>query len=53
METQKNVNLLNGNSKKTQNLQQTNGILLIVNQMVIIHTIINKIFNKMNRIKSL
>ena len=40
METQKIVNLLNGSNKEIQNLQQRNGILLIVNQMVIIHVII-------------
>ena len=40
METQKIVNLLNGSDNEIQNLQQRNGILLIVSQMVIIHVII-------------
>ena len=37
IETQKIVNLLNNIDRKIQNLQQKNGILLIVNQKVIIH----------------
>ena len=36
METQKIVNLLNDIDNKNQNLQQKNGMLLIVNQKVII-----------------
>ena len=38
METQKIVNLLNDTDMKTQNLQQKNDMLLIVNQKVIIKT---------------
>ena len=36
METQKIINLLNGSDNENSNLQQKNGILLIVNQKVII-----------------
>ena len=42
METQKIVNLLNDIDNK--NLQQKNGMLLIVNQKVIIHTKIQSNF---------
>ena len=38
MEIQKIVNLLNDTDMKTQNLQQKNDMLLIVNQKVIIKT---------------
>ena len=38
METQKIVNLLHGSDNENSKLQQKNGILLIVNQKVIIHT---------------
>ena len=38
METQKIVNLLNGSDNENSKLQQKSYILLIVNQMVIIHT---------------
>ena len=31
METQKTVNLLNGSNNKTQNLQQKNDVLLMMN----------------------
>ena len=44
METQKIVNLLNNVDNKIQNLQQKNGMLLIVNQKVIIHTKIQSNF---------
>ena len=38
METQKTVNFLNGyDNENTQHLQQKNGVLLMMNQMVIIH----------------
>ena len=40
METQIIVNLINGSDNETQNLQQKNGMLLTVNQKVIIHTTI-------------
>ena len=41
MEIQNILNLLNGSdNKKIQNFQPKNGILLIMNQKVIIHTII-------------
>ena len=40
METQKIVNLLNDSDKKNSKFATKNGILLIVNQMVIIHNII-------------
>ena len=42
METQKIVNLLNDIELtiKTQNLQEENGMLLIMNQKVIIHAMI-------------
>ena len=40
METQKFVNLLNGSDNENSKFATKNGILLIVNQMVIIHTII-------------
>ena len=40
METQKIVNLLNGSDNENSKFATKNGILLIVNQMVIIHTII-------------
>ena len=36
METQNIVNLLNGSDNETQNLQQKNGMLLAVNQKIII-----------------
>ena len=38
METQKIVNLLNGSDNENSNLQQKNGVLLTVSQMVIIQT---------------
>ena len=37
METQIIVNLLNGSDNENSNLQQKNGMLLTVNQKVIIH----------------
>ena len=37
METQIIVNLINGSDNETQNLQQKNGMLLTVNQKVIMH----------------
>ena len=40
METQKIVNLLNGSDNENSKFATKNGILLIVNHMVIIHTII-------------
>ena len=40
METQKIVNLLNGSENENSKLATKNGILLIVNQMLIIHAII-------------
>ena len=40
METQKIVNLLNDSDNENSKFATKNGILLIVNQMVIIHTII-------------
>ena len=40
MKTQKMVNLLNGSDNEHLTFSTKNGILLIVNQMVIIHTII-------------
>ena len=40
METEKIVNLLNGSDNENSKFATKNGILLIVNQMVIIHTII-------------
>ena len=40
METQNIVNLLNGSDNENSKFATKNGILLIVNQMVIIHTII-------------
>ena len=40
MEAQKIVNLLNGSDNENSKFATKNGILLIVNQMVIIHTII-------------
>ena len=40
MKTQKIVNLLNGSDNENSKFATKNGILLIVNQMVIIHTII-------------
>ena len=40
METQKIVNLLNGSDNENSKFATKNGILLIVNQMVIIHTTI-------------
>ena len=48
METQKIVNLLNSIDKKIQNLQQKSGILLIVNQKVIIHTKIRLNFSQIH-----
>ena len=44
METQKTVNLLMIQTMKIQNLQQKNGMLLVVNQKVIIHTKIQSNF---------
>ena len=38
METQKIVNLLNGSDNENSKFATKNGILLIVNQKVIIHT---------------
>ena len=38
METQNIVNLLNGSDNENSNLQQKNGVLLTVSQMVIIQT---------------
>ena len=40
METQKIVNLLNDSDNENSKFRTKNGILLIVNQMAIIHTII-------------
>ena len=40
METQKIVNLLNGSDNENTKFAKKNGVLLIVNQMVIIHTTI-------------
>ena len=40
METQKTLNLLNGSDNENSKFATKNGILLIVNQMLIIHTII-------------
>ena len=40
METQKIVNLLNGSDNENSNFATKSGILLIMNQKVIIHTII-------------
>ena len=40
METQKIVNLLNGSDNENSKFATKNGILLIVNQMVIVHTLI-------------
>ena len=40
METQKIINLLNGSDNENSKFATKNGILLIVSQMVIIHTII-------------
>ena len=40
METQKIVNLLNGSHNENSKFAAKNGMLLIMNQMVIIHTII-------------
>ena len=40
METQKIVNLLNDSDNENSKFATKNGILLIVNQMVIIHAII-------------
>ena len=40
METQKIVNLLNGSDNENSTFAIKNGMLLIVNQMVIIHTTI-------------
>ena len=40
METQKIIILLNGSDNENSKFATKNGILLIVNQMVIIHTII-------------
>ena len=40
METQKIVNLLNGSDNENPKFAKKNGVLLIVNQMVIIHTTI-------------
>ena len=38
MEAQEIVNLLNGSNNENSNFQQKNGMLLTVNQKVIIHT---------------
>ena len=40
MVTQKIVNLLNGSDNENSKFAIKNGILLIVNQMLIIHTIV-------------
>ena len=40
METQKFVNLLNGSDNEHSKFATKNGLLLIVNQKVIIHTMI-------------
>ena len=40
MESQKIVNLLNGSHNENSKFATKNGILLIVNQMVIVHTLI-------------
>ena len=40
METQKIINLLNGADNENSKFATKNGILLIMNQKVIIHTII-------------
>ena len=44
METQKIVNLLNGSDIENSKFATKNGILLIMNQKVIVDTIIQKIF---------
>ena len=51
METQKIGNLLNGTDNEYAKFATKNGMLLTVTQKDIIHT--NKVFNKVNRIKSL
>ena len=40
METQKTINLLNNSDNENSKFETKNGILLIMNQKVIIHTII-------------
>ena len=40
MESQKIVNLLNGADNENSKFATKNGVLLIVNQMVIVHTLI-------------
>ena len=40
METQKNLNLLNGSDNENSKFATKNGILLIMNQKTIIHTTI-------------
>ena len=44
METQKTVNLLNGSGNENSKFARKNGMLLTVNQKVIIHTTIQYIF---------
>ena len=44
METQKIVNLLNASDNEIQNLQQRNGMLLTVKQMVITYPIMKSNF---------
>ena len=46
METQKTVNLLNDSNNEISKFATKNGILLIMNQKVIIHTIIQYIFKQ-------
>ena len=48
MKTQKIVNLLNDSTMKIQNLQQKNGILLTVKQMVIIYPIMKLNFQQVH-----
>ena len=48
METQKIVNLLKDIDNKNSKLQQKNGMLLIVNQKVIIHTKIQSNFQQVH-----
>ena len=44
METQKIINLLNDSDNENSNFARKKGILLIMNQKVIIHTIIQQTF---------
>ena len=44
MEAQKIINLLNGSDNENSKFAKKNGILLIINQKVVIHTKIHKTF---------